>query len=282
MSYVCIQKLPQLKHCYSGFYMAPRGWKHKHMLLLNYEIMVGVSGTYQLRVDEKLHTVAPGSIILLKPGETVVGEKYSDTETTFYWLHFESDHTQSLSEVELSQFLAQQSNLADVAIVPRFAMIKDLPAVEILMRQISVFREDECYSSLPADLLTANLLIQLSHRTVLKKTSIGEPRLIRQIKEWIHIRLNQNVSLADVAIEFKLSREHISRTFKKHTGITLTQYITDKRIEYTKSLLASGKYSVKQVANKAGFTDEKYYSYVFTKNQGISPSAYRKTLGTHM
>ena len=280
MSYLYFNLLSGLSFCYSGLFTAKDGWKHKYMLLPNYELMVGVHGSYSIYVDHKLYTINPGNILLIKPGETVVGEGSAKHGTSFYWLHFECNESLCLDDSDIAFYRQKpQKELKNIVILPRFSVINNLPYLEILLRQICVLREEECYSTLPADLLTANLLINMSANTVLRNMNTGEPRLINSIKEWIRIMINQNISLSDVSAEFNLSREHISRIFKKNTGTTITSYITDKKIEYTKSLIATGKYSIKQISEMAGYTDEKYFSHVFSRNQGIPPKEYRRSFG---
>lgn len=280
MDYQCFNLLSGLSFCYSGLFITRNGWKHKHMLLPNYELMIGVKGSYSIYVDHELYTIKPGNILLIKPGETVAGEGSTEQDTSFYWLHFEYNESSSLDEAGIAVYRQKpQNELKNIVILPRFSVINNLPHVEILLRQICVLREEVCYTVLPADLLTANLLINLSGSTVLRNINTGEPRLINLIKEWVQIRINQNISLSDAAAEFNLSREHIARTFKKNTSTTLTSYITDKKIEYAKSLISTGEYSIKEVSEMAGYSDEKYFSHVFSRNQGIPPKVYRNSFG---
>ena len=63
--------------------------------------------------------------------------------------------------------------------------------------------------------------------------------------------------------------------FREEMNLSPKQYLTSLRLHYAASLLDSGYYTVTEVAKRAGFEDEKYFSTVFRQAMGVSPSRYQ-------
>jgi AraC-like DNA-binding protein len=79
-----------------------------------------------------------------------------------------------------------------------------------------------------------------------------------------------------------LSKDHFIRLFKKETGVTPTQYITNKKMEKAQLLLATENISIYDITVKLSYTDVAYFDRVFRNTIGMSPLAYRqmhRTLG---
>jgi AraC-like DNA-binding protein len=70
-----------------------------------------------------------------------------------------------------------------------------------------------------------------------------------------------------------MSRTSFFSRFKELAGISPQDYLTHYRIAYAKHLLTMGGQSISEVAYKSGFSDPKYFSRVFKKIEGVSPSS---------
>lgn len=99
---------------------------------------------------------------------------------------------------------------------------------------------------------------------------------VQYILHMIEYNYAQDIKLADISAEYNLSIGHLSNMIKKETGMTFTEHITKKRIEESKRLLTNEKLSVIEVAEKVGYHDYFYFTKLFKKQTGISPSKYRK------
>ena len=84
------------------------------------------------------------------------------------------------------------------------------------------------------------------------------------------------ITLDDLADRFGLSVFYLSRLLKKYTGITFTEYIALCRVEKAKEMLKEGKYSIKEISYKVGFSSQGYFTKVFHKYVGESPSEFIK------
>ena len=98
------------------------------------------------------------------------------------------------------------------------------------------------------------------------------------IKSKLDTLVYEKSSLIDIAKELGMSLSTLSRTFKKTFNISPGQYIIDNKINISKSLLSSSSLPIKNISNMLNFTNEYYFTYYFTKKNGVSPSAYRKQM----
>jgi AraC-like DNA-binding protein len=80
--------------------------------------------------------------------------------------------------------------------------------------------------------------------------------------------------------ELPISSDHLRKLFQQHTGQTPLNFLTAHRIEEAKHLLAMRGYSVKEVAYRSGFNDPYYFSRVFSKQTGRSPSLFSSARNT--
>lgn len=83
------------------------------------------------------------------------------------------------------------------------------------------------------------------------------------------------LNLDNVARELPISRIKLSRILNQQVGVSFRQLLRRARIEEAKSMLVSGRYSVKEVASQVGFSDSHYFSRSFKELTGLSASHYR-------
>ncbi len=103
----------------------------------------------------------------------------------------------------------------------------------------------------------------------------GVDSLILQAKEYIDHHYNKTVMLEEVAEKIGLSSYYLSKLFKEKFEVTFIEYITNIRIQKAKDLLLGGKTPLKEIAMNIGYKDPNYFSRVFKKETGLSPSEYR-------
>jgi AraC-like DNA-binding protein len=98
---------------------------------------------------------------------------------------------------------------------------------------------------------------------------------IRIVINIINTHINEPIDLDDCAKKCFVSRERFNHMFKEQTGYPPLQYINKLRIERAKQLLADSGLSVCECAETLGFSDVNYFSRLFRKITGISPSKYK-------
>lgn len=99
---------------------------------------------------------------------------------------------------------------------------------------------------------------------------------IRIAKKYILENYTKNITMASMAEIVSLSPVYFSILFKREVGTNFLDYLTQYRLEISKNLLKQVKYNINEVASLSGFQDAKYFSKVFKKTFGITPSEYRR------
>ncbi len=150
----------------------------------------------------------------------------------------------------------------------------------------SIFLEDEhpfqmIFSYTTLDELKKYLLNinRRIHSSLNSKSLNKKQDLINQIQDYMSQNLTElELSQGSVAEKFTMNPSYLSRFFKKKTGQTFVEYLTELRINKSKLYLKSSNLKAYEIANKIGIQDPQYFSVLFKKNTGFSISEYRKNI----
>lgn len=100
-------------------------------------------------------------------------------------------------------------------------------------------------------------------------------REMQQCYAYIESRLTDRIDYKEMADTLGYNRQYLSAKFKKGTGKTLSQFITEKRVEYAKVLLRTSDRSILEISQILQFSSCSYFGAAFRKYVGMSPSDYR-------
>lgn len=96
-----------------------------------------------------------------------------------------------------------------------------------------------------------------------------------RIKNHIKSNLGGDLSLAAISEKFYINPVYMSRLFKQTTGTNLSDYITAKRIDYSKRLLVETEMKIHMIAKEAGYDSPAYFIRIFKKTASVTPQEYR-------
>lgn len=126
--------------------------------------------------------------------------------------------------------------------------------------------------------LLSSLLTLLMEQSWNPKSGKRLPKLmdVSKIRVYIDEHYAERLSLADVAEHFYISKDYLGRLFKECFGITVNSYILSVRITKAKQLLRFSDKTTEEIGALVGMPDANYFSRMFKKVEGVSPSEYRK------
>lgn len=126
------------------------------------------------------------------------------------------------------------------------------------------------YVSMQVHLLTAYCDLCREYSTK------GYSPLIRQVVNHIRMNLSQNLDIGEIAKSTGFSLTYISHKFKDEVGMPPSKFILEQRIRLAKKMLATSDRPINEIAADVGVTDMSYFSRLFKKSTGKSPSEFRK------
>lgn len=106
-------------------------------------------------------------------------------------------------------------------------------------------------------------------------------RRIRRAVELMHIHLNRDLPLAEIAAAAYLSPFHFARLFKKLTGASPHAYLATLRMARAQSLLVETDLSITEVGGRVGYSSSSHFAKAFRQATGLSPRAFRAALVRH-
>ena len=101
------------------------------------------------------------------------------------------------------------------------------------------------------------------------------PFILRKALEYLDLNYFRSVQLSDVAMAVEVSPAYLSNLFSRHLGRSFTDHLTEYRIEKAKQLLTEQNHSIKTISHMVGYQDPNYFSRLFKKQTGRSPTEYR-------
>jgi len=103
-------------------------------------------------------------------------------------------------------------------------------------------------------------------------------RLIDNVISEIREHYMEDISLTSLASKYNVSMGRLSEMIKEHLKVNFSDYIASLRIQRAKELLRDESLSIQEIAEIVGYNDYFYFTKVFKKVEGISPSKYRKSI----
>jgi two-component system response regulator YesN len=99
--------------------------------------------------------------------------------------------------------------------------------------------------------------------------------VVKMAREFIEMNYAKDIDLEEISSYLQISPYYFSKLFKKKTGKNFIEYLTQIRLEHAKLLLTNSCKSMKEICMEVGYGDANYFSRIFKKNVGISPTEYK-------
>ena len=154
----------------------------------------------------------------------------------------------------------------------------DVPNVtDMKKRENAPFGADQMIRTLLEQFLIR--LVRATDEQVSPATPQQERKsLVDDAKRYIKENLTSHVSVGELCLIFNTNKTTLHRAFKEQTGDTVVHYINRRRTRLAKQLIATGDKTMTEIADTLGFSSVHYFSRTFTQYEGLSPTAYARTL----
>ena len=233
-------------------------------------LAVSISGESYIGKTGEAFVVSPGNLHLMGSQTGTV-----DYYTFLFPLKYISFRTDDM----LDEKLLEPLNSGHLMICPR---VKDT-AKELCEQLIEIYeaKKDESESKIATQVRTKIILLQFilemwKKGFVIENDTSGRNTVEKEMVSYIQQNFTGKISLREFGEQFHLSEKYISRYFKEHFHITLSQYVTYLRLEHAKQLLQDTDIPVTDVAMQSGYQNVSYFIRSFQKAYAVSPLKYRK------
>ena len=233
-------------------------------------LTVSISGESYIGKTGEAFVVSPGNLHLMGSQTGTV-----DYYTFLFPLKYISFRTDDM----LDEKLLEPLNSGHLMICPR---VKDT-AKELCEQLIEIYeaKKDESESKITTQVRTKIILLQFilemwKKGFVIENDTSGRNTVEKEMVSYIQQNFTGKISLREFGEQFHLSEKYISRYFKEHFHITLSQYVTYLRLEHAKQLLQDTDIPVTDVAMQSWYQNVSYFIRSFQKAYAVSPLKYRK------
>ena len=111
-----------------------------------------------------------------------------------------------------------------------------------------------------------------------KRMDRRQQSVVSEVNDYIQAHLGEDLSLTRLAEETHFHPVYLSRIYKEHAGLSLSEYIAEQRLSAASQMLRETKIQIQQIAQITGFTSPGYFARFFRKRKGFSPQEYRNNL----
>ncbi|QTH41983.1 AraC family transcriptional regulator [Cohnella sp. LGH] len=292
MEYFLLPRTSSLDVRWTGVFEARSGLVESSHHNPHYELIAVAEGPVYLQVGERQMVLKSGETLLLKPWEQHSSLKQTESGR-FFWVQFSSDpplhelgsstnYSEDLNIVHALPNELRTSSRSDVdgLLIPRqFQLSNRYRLMTEFERLIEESNEPEGYYRYRMSLILAGMLGLIAEELRQSSNEFHIPvsfLTFRRIVNYLDETYTQNVRKEAIERSLERKYEYICQVFKKYAGITIVTYVQQLRIQRAKYLLSNSVASLQEIAAEVGFEDPFYFSRVFKKIEGTSPTVYRE------
>jgi YesN/AraC family two-component response regulator len=277
-------------------------WSLPESRIDDYQLVVVYHGNVRYILNKKVHILHKGDFLIVPPGHCYSAQACSDDGMKYYFIHFSPEsavkwydsveireYTRKVFEMmseEMSRcfwdltkmftnriFLPSTANLSEfyeetATALERALYEKNKPSFN---NQLMIsFYIGQVF------ILISRIAVESLQRNIEMPTESQIPNLLQQVVYYIYGNYRSPLSVREIAEKFNVSQQYLSRLFNKYFGKSAKEYMNNVRINRAKELLKTTPMSVKEVSYAVGINDPLYFSRLFKKLVGITPSEFNK------
>lgn len=235
---------------------------------LDFQILYVASGKAHFYFGDKgTDTVIPaGNMVVYRPKEPQRYEYFGADQTEVYWVHFTGKDARNILR---SHGITDDMRVINTGTSLEYARLFKQMICELQRRQPD-------YQEM-LTLLLRQLLVAV-HRQLTSEHRIKNVYLDTEMKtaiQYFNDNYNIEINVEAYAASRGMSVSWFIRSFRQYTGTTPMQYIVSLRITNAQMLLETTDYNITEIGNIVGYDNPLYFSRIFKKQKGVSPSEYR-------
>ena len=236
---------------------------------LDFQLLYIAAGKAHFHFDGKEQIVTAGHMVLYRPKEPQKYEYYGEDQTEVYWVHFTGGN--------VTNILRSYGLTDDKRVFYCGSGLDYQNLFRTMINELQMCKENYA-EMLEMYLKQIFIMLQRFFRTSTKVSNTQAAEEIDKATLYFNEHYSEDIYVDEYAKEHNISISWFIRNFKHYTGVTPMQYILNKRIYNAEALLQNPQYNITEIANIVGYDNPLYFSRIFKKAKGLSPSEYRKNI----
>ncbi|RKD32748.1 response regulator transcription factor [Thermohalobacter berrensis] len=263
------------------------------IIITAYDDFALVQKALRIRVDDYiLKPATPKQIMTsidkvtkrISSKESIFSRKLNDLEKSIKLKQYKSSK-EKLNSLLKYLFLINQDNRKKLKNDIQFIAFKLIKIADDMMLEIKEKDYIKKISKTKNEWLQKEMLLKLLYEMfddLIENKKYNCNSEIVAVLNYIEKNYHKGITLKEVADYIGLSPYYLSRLFKKELGINFITYVTERKIEKGKDLLANTDMPISNIALELSFKEPNYFTKVFKKIVGLTPSQYRKKVRKEM
>ena len=250
-----------------------------------WEIVYVDSGEIEVRRDEETLLLKQGEILFHQPNEFHALKSHNSCPNVFI-IYFVCKSTYMASFKKYRTVLNKNLKPFIASIIDEANNTYIIPKNDTLLKKLILKKDAPIGGEQLIKTYLEQFLILLARETTMKRSVTVFPykenlesQLVRDIKEYIKSKLTTKLCVNDICVAFGYSKTYLCQLFKSQCSISLMKYYNVKKIEYAKKLIRENSHNLTQISNYLCFDNPQYFSRVFKRETGLTPSEFINSLG---
>lgn len=232
-----------------------------------HEIYIFVKGNAEYVIESKIFPMKPYDILITKNDELHQVRHLEKTVYERIVIEVNDAFFEENDCIEYSYLLKNRKHDTDNIISPDSS--DKIKLMECISRIEKYIKESEKFNKTIVRCSVIELL-HIINTIKSKNVKIKSNQNIDEIINYINNNLSNDIKLDDIANHMFMSKYHLCRIFKEHTGLTINKYITNKRIKLVQNIYANGN-SLTTACIKAGYSSYSSFYKAYVTETGKSP-----------
>ncbi len=232
----------------------------------DYQLIYIASGCAHFYIDGVERIIPKGNMVLFRPGETQMYYLYATDKPETYWVHFTGSDVGLL----LNYYqIPRNENIFFTGTSPDYQWFFRQMIQELQLQRVNF-----------EDLLNMNLrhIFLIINRYLQEGSDVGTEMLdeVERATHYFNENYNQQIIIEEYARERAMTANWFIQSFRKITKFTPMQYILSLRMINAMNLIETTNYNITQIAAAVGYDNSMYFSRIFKKHTGMTPTEYKR------
>lgn len=237
--------------------------------LQHHELLFVCNGTGRFNIKDRRYTIKKNMLLYISPGHPYSIQLDTTSPADLLTVHF-SYATVHFNEGKWD--IAAETR----AFSQKFARELEEPYLieEQFQKLVDCWNQKLPGYEFMARTMLQQLIIVIMQNLNKHPKNFANSMKIEQIIQHMHQNIQGKITIPELSDMVQMTPAYMSRTFKEITGYTIIEYFNKLKVDKAKTLLIEGDKKIKEVSQELGFVDEFYFSRMFKKIEGITPSQF--------